>query len=61
VGLVTHGLDLLHVVLGPFVPVAGVVFMAIAGPLYLIWFPMVGWKLLRLGRDRASPPVLVVN
>ncbi len=50
VGIVTHGLDLLHAVVGPFVPFAGVVFMVIAGPLYLIWFPLVGRRLLQLGR-----------
>jgi hypothetical protein len=53
VGIVTHGLDLAHAVLGPFVPLAGVVLMAIAGPLYLAWFPLVGRRLLRLGRDGA--------
>jgi hypothetical protein len=56
VGILTHGLDLLHIVLGLFVPVAGVVLMAISGPLYLVWFPLVGWRLLRLGRG-ASPAI----
>lgn len=54
VGIVTHGLDLAHVVLGPLVPVAGFVLMAIAGPLYLIWFPLVGRRLLQLGKRRTS-------
>lgn len=49
VGILTHGLDLLHVVLGPFVPRAGFLFMAMAGPLYLLWFPLVGRRLLQLG------------
>ena len=57
VGIVTHGLDLAHVLLGPLVPGAGFVLMALAGPLYLIWFPLVGSRLLRLGKRRASPRV----
>lgn len=48
VGIVTHGLDLAHGVLGPLVPGAGVVLMVIAGPLYLIWLPLVGRRLLEL-------------
>jgi hypothetical protein len=58
VGIVTHGLDLAHALLGPLVPGAGFVLMAIAGPLYLIWFPLVGRRLLQLGQCRASPRVL---
>jgi hypothetical protein len=50
VGILTHGLDLVHVVLGPFSAAAGALFMAVAGPLYLIWFPLVGRRLLQLGR-----------
>lgn len=49
VGIVTHGLDLAHGLVGPFMPAAGVVFMAIAGPLYLVWFPLVGRRLVELG------------
>jgi hypothetical protein len=51
-GIVMHGLDLAHIVLGLFVPVAGVVLMAIAGPLYPIWLFMVGRKLLKLAASR---------
>jgi hypothetical protein len=54
VGILTHGLDLIHVVLGPFAPGPGVALMAVAGPLYLAWFPMVGRRLLALGRGRPS-------
>jgi hypothetical protein len=50
VGLVNHGLDLAHIALMPFLPRAGVVLMMAAGPLYLIWFPLVGRRLLRLSR-----------
>lgn len=54
VGILTHGLDLVHVLLGPFVPRAGFLFMALAGPLHLLWFPLVGRRLVQLGR-RAQP------
>ena len=61
VGIVTHGLDLAHIVLGPFVPAAGFALMAIGGPLYLVWFPLVGRRLLQLGRGGASPPERYVS
>jgi hypothetical protein len=41
VGIATHGLDLAHIVAGLLLPAAGIVLMAVAGPLYLIWFPLV--------------------
>jgi hypothetical protein len=47
-GIVMHSLDLAHIVGGQFLPVAGVVLMAIAGPLYPVWFLLVGRRLLRL-------------
>lgn len=48
VGLVTHGLDLAHILVGFFSPQLGVVLMAIAGPLYLIWFPLLARDFFRL-------------
>lgn len=50
VGLVTHGLDLLQVLLGAFVPGVKPVLLAVAGPLYLVWFTLVGRRLLQVGR-----------
>ncbi len=50
VGILTHGLDLAHIIAGLFAPKAGFVLMAIGGPLYLVWFPLVGRRLLQLGR-----------
>jgi hypothetical protein len=47
-GIVMHGLDLAHIVGGQMLPVSGVVLMAIAGPLYPIWFFFVGRRLLKL-------------
>jgi len=46
IGIVTHGLDLGHIILGHLVPTVGVVLMAIAGPLYPVWFFLVGRKLM---------------
>lgn len=50
VGLVTHGLDLLHVLVNFFSPELAVVLMYIAGPLYLAWFPMVARCFFKMGR-----------
>jgi len=47
-GIATHGLDLIHIIIGFFLPALGNIIMFIAGPLYLIWFPMVGLRLFRL-------------
>ncbi len=47
-GIVMHGLDLAHIVLAPFVSVAGVALMVLAGPLYPIWLFLVGRRLLRV-------------
>jgi hypothetical protein len=48
IGIATHGLDLTHILIGFFVPAFGNIIMFIAGPLYLIWFPMVGLRLYKL-------------
>ena len=47
-GIVTHGLDLAHIIIGFFLPSVGIVLMSIAGPLYLLWFPLVGLRLLKI-------------
>ncbi len=54
VGLVTNGLDLARIFVGSFVPGVGVVLMAIAGVLYLVWFPLVGRRLCQLARGEGS-------
>jgi hypothetical protein len=55
VGVVTHGLDLLHILLGFWLPAVGDSLMFIAGPLYLVWFPLLGRDLLRLARRIERP------
>ena len=47
-GIVTHGLDFLHIIIGFFLHAIGVILMAVAGPLYLLWFPLIGVRLFRL-------------
>ncbi len=47
-GIATHGLDFLHIIVGFILPSVGNVLMFIAGPLYLIWFPLVGLRLYKL-------------
>jgi hypothetical protein len=47
-GIFTHGLDLAHILIGFFLPPVGVILMAIAGVLYLFWFPLVGVRLFKL-------------
>ena len=51
VGLATHGLDLTQIVLGLFLPVVKIAIMMVAGPLYLVWFFLIGRRLLQLGRE----------
>jgi len=60
VGILTHGLDLAHIVIGFLAPEVGVILMAVAGPIYLIWFPLVARGLFRLGRlgSEAQPQPL---
>jgi hypothetical protein len=48
-GILTHGLDMLHILVAFFLPVGGVALMMIAGPLYLVWFPLLARDFFRLG------------
>lgn len=49
-GIATHSLDLAHVVLAFFLPGASLAVMAVAGTLYLLWFPLLARDLFRLGK-----------
>ena len=49
-GVIAHGLDLVHILAGLVVPTAGVALMAVAGTLYLVWFPLLARDFFRLGR-----------
>lgn len=54
VGIITHGLDLMHIVIVPFLPKASSVFMIIAGLGYPVWLFLVGRRLLQLGKAEHS-------
>jgi hypothetical protein len=51
VGILAHGFDLAHILFIVFVPLIGQWLMVIAGPLYPVWFFMVGRRLLQLGKE----------
>jgi hypothetical protein len=53
-GVVTHGLDLLHILVGFFLPAGGVALMMVAGPLYLVWFPLLARDFFRLGKNDSN-------
>jgi hypothetical protein len=53
-GIVTHGLDLARLLVSFFLPVVGFILISIAGPLYLIWFPLLARDFFRLGRGVSS-------
>ncbi len=53
-GLVTHGLDLLHIFVGLFWPAVGALLMFVAGPLYFLWLPLVAVRLRELGKPGAE-------
>jgi hypothetical protein len=48
IGIIMFGFDLLHIIIGLFSPTVGNILMFIAGPMYLIWFPLVGIRLFKL-------------
>lgn len=50
VGIMTHGLDLAHILVWFVAPAVGNIIMYAAGPLYLVWFPIIALRLFRLGR-----------
>jgi hypothetical protein len=51
VGIITHGLDFAHFFFLFFIPTVGVILLAIAGTLYLLWFPLIGVRLIQIGRQ----------
>ena len=65
VGILAHGLDVAHsIVFLIFIPIfnsdlaltIGTSLLAIGGTLQLIWYPLVGRRLLQLGQKRKMPP-----
>jgi hypothetical protein len=54
VGILAHGLDLVHILLLIFGQGIGFYLMWVAGPLYPVWFVLIGRRLLQLGARRAA-------
>ncbi len=54
-GIVMHGIDLAHTVLGPFAPMFAAILMALAGLLYPVWFFLIGRRLLQLAAGKTGP------
>jgi hypothetical protein len=54
VGIITHGLDLVHIVFTPFLPKVATFFMIVAGLGYPVWLWLVGRRLLQLGKREQS-------
>jgi hypothetical protein len=57
-GILTHGLDLLHIIIGFFIPALANGIMGVAGILYLFWFAFITIDLFRLIR---VSPVKYIN
>jgi hypothetical protein len=55
-GIVIHGFDLAHILIGIPLPAVGVFFMALAGPLYPVWFFLVGRRLLQIASGASVHP-----
>jgi hypothetical protein len=51
VGILTYGLDLMHKSVSIFAPSIGIFFMMVAGPLYLVWFPLLARDFFRLAKE----------
>ena len=50
IGIIMHGFDLAHILIGFFSVSAGNMLMIIAGPLYPIWFLLIGIRLIKFYR-----------
>jgi membrane protein implicated in regulation of membrane protease activity len=49
-GMLANGLDFVHVLLGLVLPAVAILLLSVGGLFYLLWFPLLGRDLLRLGR-----------
>jgi hypothetical protein len=54
-GIVMHAIDLAHILVGLFLPSTGAILLAIAGPLYPVWFFLIGHRLLQLASRKPLP------
>jgi hypothetical protein len=51
VGVITFGLELAHALIIPFLPAVGAALMYVAGPLYLLWLPLLARDFFRLRQE----------
>jgi hypothetical protein len=52
VGLLTHGFDLLSIIIGIFYAPIKDIFIMVAGPLYIVWFILIGMRLFKLSKTK---------
>jgi hypothetical protein len=50
-GILANGFDLVQHIITPFVPFIGAILLIVAGPFYLVWFPLLGRDLYKLWRN----------
>ena len=50
-GIAVYALDLLHIIVGGFLPNVSVILMIIAGTLYVPWFAILGLRLLQISQS----------
>jgi hypothetical protein len=55
-GLLSNGLDLIHVFVALLAPSIATILLSIGGLFYLVWFPLLGRDLLKLGRNVSQEP-----
>lgn len=53
-GILANGLDWAHILAGVFSPALGTILLSTGGLFYLVWFPMLGRDLFRLGRQKMT-------
>jgi hypothetical protein len=53
-GILSNGLDLIHVPLALFAPDPAAIILGIGGIFYLVWFPLLGRDLYKIGRDGSA-------
>jgi hypothetical protein len=53
-GLVANGLDWVHVLVALVSPSLAAVLLYVAGSFDMIWFPLLGWDLLKQGRSASE-------
>jgi len=55
-GIITHGLDLVHILFAPFLPKVAAILMIVSGLGYPVWLFLVGRRLLQLGNPAFGNP-----